>query len=242
MIMLTDSIDTKYGKITIPINDLYIRNSLLYSKIWEKHLCDFFEKNLKEGDIVLDVGAFVGTHSLVMSQCVGETGKVHAFEPGPFYKLIDVNAYQNNKKNIIVHHKGLSDQESIMYIPTMKEEKYDEKKNWGAVYLRSDKTNDTVDMDEVLVVTLDSLDINGPVKLIKIDTEGMELKVLHGAKNLITRDKPILVVEINHQPGSEGYKNVVTYLDQTLEYILFGNFISNRMYRTCDYLFSPKVH
>lgn len=242
--MITDTIATNYGYITIPRNDLYIRDSLLYSKVWEKHLCDFFESNLNEGDVALDIGAFVGTHTLVMAGAVGESGKVHAFEPGPFYNLIEINAVQNNKKNIIVHHKGLSDEESVMYIPTMKEETFSEHKNWGAVHLRSDKTSEIgTDMDEVNVVTLDSLDINGRVKLLKIDTEGMELKVLKGGKNLIRKYKPILVVEINHDPGSEEYKNIVTYLDENLGYTLLINFMSNEtMYRTCDYLCVPKVH
>ena len=245
--MITDTIDTKYGKITIPKNDLYIRNSLLYQQIWEKHLCDFFKSFLKEGDVAIDIGAFVGTHTLVMSKFVGDSGTVHSFEPGPFFTLIEVNAIQNNRKNIIVHHKGLSDKESVMYIPTIKEEIYEDPKNWGAVHLRANKDTDENNlshMDEVSVVTLDSLDIKGNVKLIKIDTEGMELNVLYGATKLIKKDKPILIVEINHIPESEGYKKVINYLDETLEYSLLLNFISNDIYGqrgTCDYLFLPKA-
>ena len=118
-------------------------------------------------------------HALVMSKAVGDSGMVHAFEPGPFYILVNQNVIQNNRKNIIVHHKGLSDEESVMYIPTIKEEKYEIQKNWGAVVLEPIKSDN---MDEVLVVTLDSLKLEGKIKLIKIDTEGMELKVLYGAE------------------------------------------------------------
>ena len=239
--MLTDTIETKYGNITIPKNDHYIRNSLIHQKVWEKHLCDFFESSLTEGDIVIDAGSFVGTHALVMSKAVGDSGMVHAFEPGPFYILVNQNVIQNNRKNIIVHHKGLSDEESVMYIPTIKEEKYEIQKNWGAVVLEPIKSDN---MDEVLVVTLDSLKLEGKIKLIKIDTEGMELKVLYGAEKLIIRDKPILVVEI-HNPGSDHFKKVVSYLDETLGYKMISNFICDDVYGrygTYDYLFLPKTY
>ena len=246
--MITDTINTKYGIITIPKIDLYIRNSLLCQNVWEKHLCEFFESTLKEGDVAIDIGAFVGTHTLVMSKAVGDSGIVYSFEPGPFYKLIELNAIQNNRQNIVVHHKGLSDKESVMYIPTMKEEKYEEYKNWGCVYLRSSIEDEVdsshTDMDKVFVVPLDSLEIKENVKLIKIDTEGIELNVLYGAVNLIKRDKPMLVIEINHTPGSDGYKKVIAYLDEILDYTLLLNFISDDIYGkrgTCDYLFLPKV-
>ena len=38
---------------------------------------------LREGDHAIDVGANVGFFTLLMSQIVGKTGKVTAFEPAP---------------------------------------------------------------------------------------------------------------------------------------------------------------
>jgi hypothetical protein len=48
---------------------------------------------------------------------------------------------------------------------------------------------------EVEVVTLDSLRLSG-VKFIKVDVEGTELQVLEGARMLIARDRPVLLVEL----------------------------------------------
>jgi len=36
---------------------------------------------VKEGDVVLDIGANIGAHTLPLSQLVGKSGKVVAFEP-----------------------------------------------------------------------------------------------------------------------------------------------------------------
>ena len=72
----------------------------------------------------------------------------------------------------------------------------------------------------------------------------MELKVLYGAEKLIIRDKPILVVEINN-PGSDHFKKIVSYLDETLGYNMTRNFIADDIYGkygTYDYLFLPKTY
>jgi hypothetical protein len=42
-----------------------------------------FDKAVREGHVVYDVGANVGFYSLLAACCVGENGKVHAFEPLP---------------------------------------------------------------------------------------------------------------------------------------------------------------
>jgi len=47
------------------------------------------------------------------------------------------------------------------------------------------------------MVTIDSL-IDEPVKLIKIDTEGCELKILQGATNLIKKHSPVIIAEVNN--------------------------------------------
>jgi FkbM family methyltransferase len=56
---------------------------------------------------------------------------------------------------------------------------------------------------DVRVVRLDDLDLP-PVGLIKIDIEGYEVQAIRGAAGLITRDRPVILVEAEerHCPGS----------------------------------------
>jgi FkbM family methyltransferase len=42
---------------------------------------EIMNKYINEGDIVFDVGAFVGTHTLIMTGLVGDSGEVYTFEP-----------------------------------------------------------------------------------------------------------------------------------------------------------------
>ena len=48
----------------------------------------------------------------------------------------------------------------------------------------------------IAVVPLDSLKFDLPISLIKIDTEGFELKVLRGASRLISEHRPYIAVEV----------------------------------------------
>lgn len=54
-----------------------------------------------KGDVVIDVGAFVGDTSFYFSQLVGEDGKVYAFEPiSSNYNILVENIQSNNIKNV----------------------------------------------------------------------------------------------------------------------------------------------
>ena len=74
---------------------------------------------------------------------------------------------------------------------------------------------------EVEVVALDSEleDLGTPVDFIKIDVEGFELQVLKGAENIITRQHPVLLIEIaDHIRGrkyrNRNYKNTLEWLEK----------------------------
>ena len=56
-----------------------------------------YETLIREGDVVLDIGANVGAHTLPLAQLVGKTGHVYAFEPTRY-------AYSKQLANIASTH------------------------------------------------------------------------------------------------------------------------------------------
>jgi FkbM family methyltransferase len=78
----------------------------------------------------------------------------------------------------------------------------------------------------VPTVTLDSLDL-GQVGFLKVDVEGHEHEVLNGAFQLLMRDRPNVVLEVEHQFHSDGSSmndvfRLLTEIDYTGRYLLNG--------------------
>ena len=69
-----------------------ISKSLLKYGEWQRFELDFLASLLDNGDIVLDCGAYIGTHTLTFSEAVGAEGKVFAFEGSPdVYNVLKTN-------------------------------------------------------------------------------------------------------------------------------------------------------
>ena len=65
---------------------------------------------LRPGDVAIDCGANIGIVALQMARCVGETGRVHAFEPQPdLAERLVADAATNGYRQLTVHALALSD-------------------------------------------------------------------------------------------------------------------------------------
>lgn len=129
---------------------------------------------------VIDVGAFIGDHTSAYLRRVGPLGRVYAFEPNP----VAFSCLIRNCPKAICVNAALS-----CFTTTCR---LIEDANVGASYV----------VNEAGVITAFQLDVFGfeRVDLIKIDVEGFEIDVLHGAVRTIDKHKPTLVVEVN--PGA----------------------------------------
>ena len=168
---------------------------------WEEHdehrvLCSY----LRPGMTVIDIGAHIGVYSLLMAKVVGPTGCVYAFEPVPqFYERLLANIALNEATNIKPFQIAISDEsgeiEFFVSLPHLFAS-FDE--GGSSIFPYTPAHSQSI---KVLTETLDSfLERQGieRVDAIKIDVEGAELKVIKGAKNLLSRpDKPLLMLEVN---------------------------------------------
>lgn len=71
----------------------------------------------------------------------------------------------------------------------------------------SNRSNEVVTIEEpkgheqaIKTITIDDLAVSNRISVIKLDIEGMERAAIHGAKQTICRDKPILLISIYHTP------------------------------------------
>ncbi|MFJ4167920.1 FkbM family methyltransferase [Paenarthrobacter sp. NPDC089714] len=185
-------------------------------KFYEWQFLGTLAEYLAPGDTVIDVGANIGNHSLFFAG-VCDTDVV-AFEPLPLaFEVLQRNVHANSLEDRIeVRQKALGAAPS-----KAKLEKLD-LTNVGATTFAVDSDGDFE------VSSLDAEAITARVALIKVDAEGMDLQVLRGAADLISRDRPIIAVEaaskadqsdLEHFAAEAGYSFVAEF-NATPTYIL----------------------
>ncbi len=147
-----------------------------------------FKAYIPDGGTVCDIGASLGDHTASYASMVGAAGTVHAVEPyGPFLACLTHNT--KDKANVIVHGVALG-------APDMVAGRMDtstaQPHNLGMTHLVP------TDRGPVAITTLDRLGADWDrLDFIKIDVEGMEPAVLDGAKGLIEKFHPTLLIEVN---------------------------------------------
>ena len=142
------------------------------------------------GRAAIDAGANRGIWSEVLAPLCP---KVYAFEPNPkLFPILRAGA----RANVECFAYGLSDADGAadLFVPG----EGARFSNQGATLNPAKVEGAAHESTRVETRKLDSLSLD-PVGFIKIDVEGHELAVLRGARNLIARDKPVLIVEIEER-------------------------------------------
>lgn len=176
----------------------HVMRQIFLRDIYEKNTIRHLVKLVKPGMTFIDVGANVGAYTLNIGRLLTE-GKVFSFEPNPrAIKYLKKNIELNGLKNTQVLELGLSDREETAVLNTP-----------SLTTASINKHTTSQETETIKLTTLDkfckenSLD---NIDLIKIDTEGHEMKCLKGASEIIEKNKKlILVVEIDDNCTTAGY-------------------------------------
>lgn len=174
-----------------------VSSGTLYYRLPERSSMRFLLDYLQPGDTFVDVGANVATYSLLASTVEGVQSV--AFEPssithGRAVRNIALNEMEDRvrvqrqavgaESGTVRLSIGLGPCNRVVQSPSP-----------SAV----PATSRPSDYEEVPMVSLDEVLVAGSqfVSLVKIDVEGGEIAVLSGARALIARDGPALIVEVN---------------------------------------------
>ena len=170
-----------------------IGSSIISDGQWEPLISDTIAALLKKGDVAIDIGANMGYDALLMSHLVGKDGLVLAFEPelNNFQRLLK-NTLASQHNNVLLQCVALADacgRSEIMSPPAY---------NLGQANMRPTGTGAgrpvlTARLDQVL----NAADFER-IRLLKMDVEGYEYKILQGMGSLLDRTD-CLTCEINHE-------------------------------------------
>ena len=182
----------RYGYILYNKNDLYIGRSVqLYGEYCHDE-ATLLKQICRPDDIVVEVGANIGTHTVMLAQTVGELGRVFAFEPQRVvFQTLCANIALNSLINVECFQMAVGAEAGCVLIPDIH---YDEESNFGAISVNGFERG-----FEIPKVTLDEHLKIPRCRLIKIDVEGMEAEVISGAAKTIESLRPALYVE-NDRP------------------------------------------
>ena len=184
---------------------------VVYTGDYESGIKDVFKGIIKSGDVVLDIGANIGFHTLFFSELTGKEGMVIAFEPIPQnYQTLRSNIILNSYKNIqaLQIALGNNNEEINIFIDPGNA-------NPGSFNLFSNNsTNTKINCrrgDDILA----ELNINR-VDMMKIDVEGYEQFALEGLQETIRNCQPKIVFEfdknyqLKHAKDQFGVFNVLS--------------------------------
>lgn len=135
---------------------------------------------IQSGDVILDCGAHHGRSSIILSNWVGDKGKVVAFEPHPKnVEILQKNIELNNLRNIILEQKAVG--------PSI-----------GRIQITGESNSLVISKGTGVAVEMTSLDKYSDLdpNFLRIDVEGFEVEVLKGAKNILAT-RPKLAIEIH---------------------------------------------
>jgi FkbM family methyltransferase len=167
--------------------------------IWEPNYTQLFQRLIRPGDTVFDIGAHLGVYAVLAGASTGITGKVHAFEPNRrFASLLTRSLMVNGFSGFAeVHNLAVGAAEGRTEL----------RFSWefsGGAHLATTHVPAAVgaEAEPCRVAALDDLfpDPAFTVDVIKMDVEGTETNAVRGMARLLARS-PRVRMMFEFAPG-----------------------------------------
>lgn len=184
------TVDIGGNKYVIASDDDYlehIRNG------FEPEMVKLFKILAANSETILDIGANIGCTAILF----GELSKnIYAFEPSPTtFAYLEKNISNSGRNNIVPNNFGLGaepGESTLTFAPSNRSGGFVSNQTQASAGHTVEKIV-IRQLDEVV----DSLGLQA-IDFIKIDVEGFEGHVLRGAKNTLSSNRPVVVLELNH--------------------------------------------
>jgi FkbM family methyltransferase len=156
-----------------------------------------FAEQIRNGAVCYDIGANYGIHTLLLARLVGSAGHVYAFEPVPkIYNALKENVALNQFGNVTCECAAVAEQNGKARFVLGESD--------CTGHLHGDEPQGT-DSFSVILVSLDDYVFEQQHRsptFIKIDVEGAEGKVMLGARRVVERFRPLMLIDL-HTPEQD---------------------------------------
>ena len=171
----------------------------LSAGVWEPGVIRYLANALREDDVFLDIGAYVGPYTLLASRLVGPGGRVYAFEPDPVARgRLLRNVRVNSAANVEVVAEAVTDRDGREWLSPGGDEPL----------LGNSESVVSPHGGEMSVptVTLDGFCAAHSIRpnVLKIDVEGAEARVLAGGRHMLAEAREVVIELHERQLVSQG--------------------------------------
>jgi len=171
---------------------------------------DIMKEFVKEGDVVIDLGANIGVYTLLLAKLVGKAGKVYSFEPdSENFKILVKNIIINGYKNITPINKAVSNKTGRIKLYLSEWNKGDHR-----IYSSDEKRK----FKEIRAVSLDDYFLGNKeeIKFVKMDIQGAEAIAFDGGKSFFNKKQPIVLQEfwpVGIESSGKDYKEFLEFIN-----------------------------
>ena len=215
----------KFNKqIEFFIKKYFFPESFLFKRRLERSIknkdeneIELLERFIEPGTDSIDVGVYRGVYSYEMSKY---SKNVHSFEPNP---IIFEYINKNLKKiinNIFLYNYALSNKNQVidLKVPIRNEkynrENFEEFYELGRATIHQENTFKRYEKFQITSKKIDEFNFKNNISFIKIDVEGHELEVIKGGEEIISKNKPILLVEIEERYSQNKVSDTINYINK----------------------------
>lgn len=207
-------------------NDQYVGRSLQVYGEFSIGEADLFRQLVRRGSVVVEVGANIGAHTVLLSRLAGPEGAVLAFEPQRVvFQTLCANLALNQCLNVFTHQAGVGAASGSITAPPVDPNSVN---NFGGISMQVTGPGEVVPL-----VTLDGLNLRR-CDFLKADVEGMEFDVLLGGEQLIRTLRPLMFIENDREDKSEELLEFIASLD----YVAYWHFA--RLYNPDNFAGEPE--
>ncbi len=165
---------------------------------FESDVVRYYEKRIRPGDVVLDIGANIGAHTLHFARSVGAKGRVFAFEPTAYaHAKLRANLALNPelepqvtlRQTLLMDTPGAAVPETICSSWPLAHEEGLHPEHLGKPHSTEGAGCSTLD-EAMAAAGVER------VAFVKLDVDGHELSVLHGATKTLRASRPPILIEL----------------------------------------------
>lgn len=160
-------------------------DSLRLSIAQSRNRCEteLLSREIKQGDVVLDIGANIGYYTLLASKKVGAHGRVYAFEPDPTnFSLLRKNVALNGCENVILVNKAVAARSETLKL-YLSEVNFGDHRTYASEEARESISIECTSIDDYF------RDKDENIDFIKMDIQGFECKALSGMQATLKMSK-----------------------------------------------------